>query len=444
VLTVVVLAVVSMFLLNNGLRWLTNPAETGFSSDQNFAYDYSFLLLLVVPFVIFIMINWQGRSNENNLIYPQTNTSRFLAELAYYRIVLVAAIGTALFLHLLQHVLVLAFSAQRPDLYLAYSYTVGFLLLAAFVVLIFLGMTVSILSFLAMLIRASGLDMSIPLVILSVLMFFVSFLGISVYPVVRLASLELNVGLFLLVGCLTWFTFFVSAVALNKRLVQTYASKTSAWARYTATAFFIFAAIFTGLAGASIELTTPDDIIFPPHADEIIVDASQLPAGESIIIKEAVIRYDFGPDSWGESTVFMLEREGEGFVIGEFYDGELQGIRPEYWHWPDGAVTAYAPDDYESVFVGDRIIISYQPPFYTIDNPELLAAVNPEIIAYLDGNILILEYDFVRGNTIAYLPMWRLMEIFNMRSAQIAVNKENPEDAIIPNFQWPYLSIRAE
>jgi len=303
---------------------------------------------------------------------------------------------------------------------------------------------VSVLSFLAVLIRASRVNMSVPLVVLSVFIFFVAYLGFPAATIAfHLPNLDLNLGLFLLLGCLTWFIFFVSAVLLNKKLVQSNVSKTSTWARYAATAFLVFAAVFAGL-WTTTELPQQLDNMFPPYPQEIVLDASHVPAGETIVIQEPWLREYFSDSSWGESTVFFTTHD-EGFVTGDFFDGELMDTH-QFNLATDEFLDEFLDEERPpQSFTGQAVVVSYTPPTLSLNNPELLQAARPELSARLEGTLLVIEYSYVRDITIAYLPLWQVAGAFGMQSDQILSHDEIDSDwHWWRGFQQAFIHVRAE
>jgi len=439
-LWVVLLSVLaSLFALNNGLRWAISPAGANLSHDFVSVHDYSLLLLFAVPYLMFILMNWQSKTAEHVKIFPQSTTSRFLAEQIFYYSVVALSVVLALALTLVQQltVSVLAESGSFDNLFLAYDFSLSFLLAAVCALFLCLAVVTSFMSLIAVLIRATRAKVSIAFVVLAILAFMASWFGFPLSLVEQLHRLNIGFVPFVFIALIIWISVFVLSLVLNKALVVDISSKTSNWARYTATTFLVFTVLFIGL-GARVTLPFQLDNVFPPTATKLVVRVDDLPPDSRVIIEQPMFREYDAPDSWWEISAFEIRFDStSGVVMGDFFDGELAGVTPS-----DGDFELL--DEQSSPpFTGEYIIIHYLPSAFSLNNPELLAAVQPQITAELDESILRIGYSYQRNATIAYLPMWQLMQIFDKQSEQIIFNGLR-QYQILPGFEAAVLEINGE
>jgi len=191
--------------------------------NSQYFFDYSALVLAASPLVI-ALVFWQEATGSKS-VYPQTSTSRFLSVQMLSFFLVLFALAVALVLYVLVFAASHLISLWQPGFVIGSSFSVAFLAAGFLAALTYLVMVTTVISFVALVVKAFRLYAVIP--ITGITLFYLYYRG-SVYQITALnrlwhvlnkfAQLFLEpktLGSFLLVCLAITFLFLVAGIVLK-------------------------------------------------------------------------------------------------------------------------------------------------------------------------------------------------------------------------------------
>jgi len=372
-----------------------------------------------------IVFNGKYRStNQSFAVYPQTNTSRFLAYqvLLHFWIVAIPLFFTMLYLIL--YGVMAAVAAAQDNVHLVYRFDAGFLLSGFAVLMTYLAVLSGIITLISVLLRKFRVY---AVVFFSALLILAISNFIQTFSILRIASgfllFENSMLLFFIKGVGTLAILFVISVIINKYTVYYKVSSTRLKEEITTgvvfALFLVCVVVITIVSlltydtdsgnpdindqdSYSIEIEFPissEGDTFEPEHGRIEIDVSDLPGGSDI---EVIVIGDISLIETYETVVSSYQFDDK--VIYTFDDGsELE--------FPFGHIVV-SGDSLKNID-GNTLIISYSYPHRVVDDMDIGRFLIPELDVRLDGNTLYLSYSFEKNIKAIFLPMWSFMSQFD-------------------------------
>jgi len=365
--------------------------------SQHFLADFPMLLIAVMPLVLAIMISRYENSNKRYSVYPLTDTSRFLSAQALYYFLIALAIAAAVFFYLVQYLFFTLVSVWKPGVVIAYGFSAHYLITGSLVLFTWLALLAAVLSLLVTLVRAFKLVAIVPLVVLFAMLLTLGLqarLGSLQKVLIKLVTLLLpkSAGTFLLRGLLIWLILFGVTFALNKLMRHLKIPEPISWAPLLVTVpIIVVAALFTAefslfAVGGGFNGSANDYI--PANAQTITLDASQVPKGSTIEVRQRALRAGASKfsKSWNYSYLSGLSWDNQGFTS------------------PD------APPETGSIFKGKNIYVTSQLPSYFSNNQRLMEYARPALTAQLKGTVLYVDYHYTHKVDVIEPTIWIVLE----------------------------------
>ncbi|MCL1791122.1 MAG: hypothetical protein FWG40_07175 [Peptococcaceae bacterium] len=380
---------------------ITISRPIGSLSDY-YAPDYAEPIAIGLAFTIIMMTLMFKNSNSKLSMYPQTRTSRFLAEKArYYVLILVVGVGTLVF-YLFEHALLALLDLVGANIILVYRFDIEFVVAGFLVGVLYMALVTETVLALRTLISKFKL-ISVTIIILHTGLFILNPMEFNTFFFdlisQRSLTLENNLGMFLMKGFLLWVMLFILSLIVNA--ITDYAQNTT-YVNKTALAVIAVATLILvpyfhnqSLDQNSFnlyEFSSPYDLInddyinkyYLQNPDHVItIDASCLPPGTKIHISATNI-----------AEIGYMDQHYAGPVMDMMY----------YYILDEQALAD---------FPGGQIVIVYSLPSCEYNTTNMTAVVQPGFSAHLEGQTLFLEYHYVRNTKIVYLPMWSYMKQFS-------------------------------
>ncbi|MCL2222782.1 MAG: hypothetical protein FWC20_10660 [Oscillospiraceae bacterium] len=165
-----------------------------------------------------LMLAWWLYHNENNniTVFPQTNTSRFLAyQIWIYSIVLCSALALTV-IYLIQYGVIAALAAGRDNVFIVYDFNIWFVLSGFVVLTIYVAIISAAITLVAALLRKFRLYAAVLFTVLIIFLLFAANFQAFVGFVLGFLILESNLGLFILKGIVVWMALFIAAFVINR------------------------------------------------------------------------------------------------------------------------------------------------------------------------------------------------------------------------------------
>ena len=416
---VIAFSLLAGILLVSGFHWFGTPAKGG-----GYVFDYSSLLLvLLIPAAFTLLMKHESMQKKEDLCL-HTNANHFLANFILLHFISFLLASFVFALYLAQALLFTVLSSSRPELILAYDFSFTFLMTAFLVVFICLSVLASALLLFAAIVRVLRLQLLyvvIPLVAAVASFVFPGFVAAALQSLFSALFVSGSLIAFLLLSALIWILFFVAALTLAGRAGVNLPKSLSPILQYGAMIAWIIPTFFMSV-GALAGLPLVHGNIFPTEPFEVRIDASQVPAGSHIQIRQPTITQST-PD--GETTIPLIDVNFS--PVGSAVSDE------GFWILSDRMPS--------QPFNGTEIILSYAPPSYVVQNPLLIQEGNPRIEASLEGTTLLVDYDFEPREGIVYLPVWRIMSSLNLFSDQNNFRGSGADPNQWPSFMNAYVEV---
>jgi len=345
-------------------------------------------------------------------VFPQTNTSRFLAVQAMHHIVILIAALVSLLFNLLQYALFALLSARHPYIVLANRFDWGFVISGFFVMILYLFLVTAMISLIATLIRKFRIYAILGLAFLGA----ISLVNPPVFirllqSIVAFLVLERNLGLFFIKGILLWVVLFGASLIINKHTAFYRSSMRSDTATMIAivfvTTFFLMGLtlpfmIFSGNGNGQVT----ESIVYNSPLEEIVLDASHVPHGSDIEVITTNITLSSESGTYDDDSYDDFVDDSETIFWSGGYATDFGLLRLMYLNEDQ----IYALKNFD----GERIVIAYELPNLSFrdDSIDLSHFVTQEFSARLEETTLYLDYQFTRGVNAVIIPIWPFMAQF--------------------------------
>ena len=372
-----------------------------------------------------IVFNGKYRSmNQNLAVYPQTNTSRFLAYQVLLHLWIVAIPLFLMMLYLILYGITAAVAAAHDNVHLVYSFDAGFLLSGFAVLMTYLAVLSGIITLISVLLRKFRVY---AIVFFSALLILAISNFAQAFNILRIAFgfllFENSMILFFIKGMGAWAILFVTAVIINKYTdyykVSSTKQKEEIITGVVVALFLVIVVVISSIFlltydtdpgnpnmyeqdSYSIELefpiTSEGGIIEPEHG-RIEIDISDLPGGSDI---DLIVSGDITLIETYETVISSYHFDDKEILT--FDDGSELEV-------PLGHIVVFR-DSLKNID-GNTLIISYSYPHRVVDDMDIGRLLKPELDVRLDGNTLYLSYSFEKNIKAIFLPIWSFMSQFD-------------------------------
>ena len=381
----------------------------------------------------FIIFNGKYRStNQNFTVYPQTNTSRFLAyQILLHFWILVTPLFFAM-LYLIVYGIMASVAAAHDNVHLVYRFDAGFLLSGFTVLMTYLAVLSGIITLISVLLRKFRVY---AIVFFSTLLILAISNFAQAFNILRIAFgfllFENSMPLFFIKGIGAWAILFITAVIINKYTVYYKVNSTRkkeeiitgvVFALFLVCVFVItFMLLMTDAPDSDnpdmydqdsiyieFPITSEGDIIEPEHG-RIEIDISDLPSGSDI---DVIVSGDITLIETYETVLSSYQIDDK--EVFTFDDGSQL-------EFPMGHIVV--SEDRLKNIDGNTLIISYYFPHRVVDDMDIGRLLNPELDVRLDGNTLYLSYNFEKNIKAIFLPIWSFMSQFDYLQGKGVVSR---------------------
>jgi len=358
--------------------------------------DYSTYFLIALPIIIIILESMYIHTNRKYAAYPQTNTGRFLAEQGLYHIYMTAAAAASAILYLIQYGLFAVIAAACSNVKLTFTFSLGFVITGFFAMILYLFLLSAMISLIVALIRKFRIYAVIVIAAFGIWIvdcfynyYFTNKSNDIVYycrAILKWLIYEKSIPLFFIKGIGIWIIVWGLAFIINKFTVY-YKSSMKVAAPIVAVISIISVIVFLffSLFTASVISTSANRNYnsWSPEKHEIIIDASGIISGSTVVIKTSNI-----------VTVPMFT----GYTVdsGKMYMSIDDQLSRQLSH-----------------FSGRQICIDYTIGGYGIGGVEVFSLSDPCLTARLDGNTLYLDYSYTKNTKAVVIPAWSFMTQFD-------------------------------
>ena len=358
--------------------------------------DFSVTLFVGIVVGFFVQMLTYKNTNDRLTVYPQTNSSRFISSLLHNFINVFIFLLPVLVSYLIQYLIVFLMTILMDDVHLALDFSFSLVIIGFFVTLAYYLLIVATIGLVGVFLRKwTYCTVAVFTVALSLLISNFSAGLYKISNVLAFLTRESSLFLFFAKAIVLLIAIITIAVVVNRYTVYfkdhgRKISKAIVIGCIVVTAFVVTMAINfsnppTTSTTQSMAWIEPEDSQLEDFTreGEIHIDISHIPNGSNIeIIVED--RYVFASVSAG--AMFMSSTSL--FINSE---SPLYNIQ------------------------GDTLIIRYRPPFFDVDGIYLMDFANSQMVASLEGNILVL--DFIIDDThIVILPVWGTARQFDFFS----------------------------
>ena len=369
------------------------------SSGLNFHHltDISTFFFFGMIIALAIIMFSYRKTNDALSVFPQTNSSRFVAsEVSNYISIFFLGL-VALVLYLLQYSMTLIVSVFRENVIFALEFNIGFIIVGFITFLMYGFLVVAVIGLIGTVLRKWSYY---------AVMAFAAFISLGITnfeTVIGFLPLafgflvnEPSFGLFMSKAIALWLVIFALSFSINFHTVY-YKSQHMTITRKAVVICIAIVAVIASLSVVVFSYTVSytielgamdvhevDDFThdFFADAEEIRIDISHLPRGSDITLTTEGI----ADDVTAGGQLVITGRRWQAFVGGLDALDNIQG---------------------------DTLIIQFRPPFYEVNGIEKAHHANPRLTANLDGNHLHLIYKYDNVHVVS-IPVWGIASQFEM------------------------------
>jgi hypothetical protein len=414
-LTIALFIVLVIYLINFlpnfiGLFQETDSLTTYYWQNYSLPFAIGVLVAIIVHNCVY------RTTNQNFSVYPQTNTSRFLADQTIQHFWILAGLMLSTLLSVLQYAVIALLAHGRPNMHFVYSFDPLFVLAGLVVVTLYSAIIAECLTLIATLLHKFRLFAVIFLVALAA--FSLANSQTSLYALSKLFAYliyEHSVGWFIIKGLMTWAALLLLTIVINKYTVYEHRSSQPAKSvvvgiavavACTLTLIIVGCVAFRMIPGAGTgigiaqEMTAEKLAELPapmPEQEQIEIDISGLAQGSAIdVVTSGNIR-----NIRDAGEIISISKRDNHIVFLGFEDGRRVEIPLEY--------LIFAYDTQLDHIHGDKLLLSYQHPFFVDRSEYISPLIHPQFTADLIGSTLYLHYTYDKNVKALYVPMWSCM-----------------------------------
>ena len=350
--------------------------------------DFSTLFLGALSCAIIIQLCLYRNTNQQYSVYPQNNTSRFFAEQLIYHIWIAIFAVAALALYLLQYAIFALIATVYPNVILVYRFSLSFVIVGFFIMIINMFMITSVVTLIAVLIRKYTIYAALWFMIIGVsIIINIGKPGIIFTIIFDFWLQEKSLLLYSVKGIILWAVLTGVSFIINKFTVYyTSGIKISKAIIAVITVLGIIALCVVPLIYVSKKdqysiSSSSSDTVYPGSVNqEIVIDAANIPKGSKIDIKTTnIITDDASEKLYGGNMAMQLCVSDPGML---------------------------------SHFTGNKILLECYLPYNMSNYADLSPFAEPIVTARLDGTTLYVVYRYIKNVKVIFVPMWSFMGQF--------------------------------
>lgn len=381
-------AVVLITLLGNIIPLLVSVFRQSSELYYSTVQDFSVIYMVGILIAILVMTCNYRETDQLYSVYPQTNTSRFLSSQAIYYLWVLCAAAASLFIYLVEYAVFAVLAGIYENIVLVYTFNLEFVIAGFFVLIVYAGIALSIITLTAVLIRKFKIY---AMLISAILLIWIITNFAKTFELFKIVFggliFEENPAVFIGKGILLWLVLFSFSFIVNKYTV--YYKSNLKISKFIMIGIAVIGVILVGVSPFLIfktetrQGTITEETEQPPNVmQEIIIDASDIPPGSKInIVTTNIIDFSKPAATYNVMPAQFMELH---------YD-----------------------EDILSNFKGQKIIIYYDSPVFTVDDYKLSKLVDPKFSARLEGNTLYLDYSYIENVKAIFNPVWSFMWQFD-------------------------------
>ncbi len=337
-------------------------------------YDYSYFHFLAIV-VVAITTNIRYKQiNDVYAIYPQTVSSRYLSTQAFLHLWLGVLTILPFIVYVIQFVTYKLLSEFNSNIILAFRTDLEMILMGILIFFLYGMLAIALVSLIGVLIRKFG-TIAIACFTLLIAFILTSEDGLwgSISRMLSYLTKEQRIGIFLIKVLITWLLLFVSALLINKYTV--YYKEQRKYSNALVTAIGIVALIVIS-------------IIRTYQADNggIFISAPYMSSSDSSI--------------WQDRVLYVTKEDTSN-------SGPIT-VKTNFDLEEDNMHLNTSP----SINNADTIKIQYRLPVRLYNNYNLTELTKPSLTAKLEGNVLNINYDYIKNTKVVYLSPWFVMKQF--------------------------------
>ncbi|MCL1791121.1 MAG: hypothetical protein FWG40_07170 [Peptococcaceae bacterium] len=395
--------------LGNIMTLFNYYSETSRGIRTHQIMDYSRPVAFGLVGALVIMMLLYKTTDTKCVMFPQTGTSRFLAEKARYYCLIGAAGLNLVVYYFVAYALIGLWGQIVGDTMFANRFSIGFTLAGLLAWLLYMSIVLETMLALRLFIMKFRILSAVGLVLL-VLLTIIDFAAIESFGATAIGALilERGLGFFLLKGIALWVLLFALSMVINKISLQDQSSRSAKQVitdnvtlAITVVAALVFVIVFIP---QSLDSRIPRNLVIPseeayeltipefdpgPNRFVMNLDASGIPRGSSITI----------------TTIDVVKAN----------DATQSVPDSDYYPLPEIVTMLYTVQDEQALlnFTGNEIRLEYWLPTWETGGIDMTRYIQPRFSARLDGNTLCLEYQYTLTSNAFFLPMWSFMEQFD-------------------------------
>lgn len=361
---------------------------------------FFFFAMIIGLLIIMFLYRW---ANNALSVFPQTNTSRFVASEAAGYLMTTFALIVVFVMYLLQYCTILIISGFREDVFFALEFDIGFVVVGFIAYIMYFYLMIAVIGLVGAILRKWTYYAA--LAFATVIALGVANFNATVELLPRLFGFlvhEPSFGLFMLKAMGLWLVIAALSFVINRYTVY-YKSQDMTITKKVVITGISIVAVIVSLSVVIFPYTT-DTTVFSAML-ELEVDREEHDADRFIrdfFAGAEEIRIDISHLTRGSNIILTTEGIADDGTAGGYFV-----ITGRAWRAFVGGLDALHD------IQGDTLVIRFRPPFYERNGIELMHFANPRLTAELDGSNLhlVYEYDTVHVVTI---PVWGIARQFEM------------------------------